>query len=456
MSSILDTFYILFKTNADEGIKGNKAFEKSAKDTERALKSENDATKEVGDNFVKMAESLASVAGAFAGFTVVKSGVIAAKDYNQELGITGKLLGQNVQTLDTFSRAAEAAGGTASGALGDMKSVLQNAASSGFKSFDIGSYLRKVRENANQYDDPLQKQRVFGLAGINDRGLQTILSKGSDKDLNAFLAKYKSTLKPGDIDAVLNIQQTESSIAKSITKYWTTFTTAIQKGVGILGDAAARHISAVANSPSATVVTAGIGLGASSVVAWKGVGSILRGVKTFFTGASAAAPEAAAEVAGGSSVFGGPLAWIAAVGALGWEPYMTGLKKEKEYFDKKRTSSNQKSVSTALPAESDLVKYTDSSLPPSPVNFTGEGNFETVHGSKTVLSVLNAKAALKTAAQASPASGSSVNVNVDKIIVNTQATDSKGIAESIVDEVREEFKSGLHFLAGIFDDARAR
>jgi len=111
--SYFDVFYLLFKSNADDVIKGNKAVEKSTKDTEQALKNTRDTTQEVGANFVKMAESVGTAIGAIGGLEILKTGVKNAIDLNTNLKVTAENLGMTAQQLRTAQEAAKQFGGTA-------------------------------------------------------------------------------------------------------------------------------------------------------------------------------------------------------------------------------------------------------------------------------------------------------------------------------------------------------
>src|ERR1035437_1595812 len=100
--SVLDTFYILFKTNADDVKRGMDVVNKAAKETEKNLKNTNEQAATLGQTFVKMVTGGAELAGMAAAFSMVKAGVIDQRNYNAELGRTVTQLGQNVGHMNAL------------------------------------------------------------------------------------------------------------------------------------------------------------------------------------------------------------------------------------------------------------------------------------------------------------------------------------------------------------------
>lgn len=472
--SAFNVFYLLFKSNSDDVIKGNKAIEKSTKDTERALKNTNDQTKEIGQNFVKMVEGAAGAVGTFIGAEVLKTGIIQAKDYNQQLGLMGRLLGQNVNTLDTFARAAQAAGGTQGGALSDFNAILSGFASRGQKIPSIEAYIAGLRERIKN-QSPNEKIRTLGdLAGIHDKGLQNIIATYSDKDLKTYLEKYKSTLKPEDIDAAMGLTENEATLGKSVTRFFTQFLTSTQKTISSAAEKAASGLNAISSSPTATVTTGVGSILAGSYLFKKYAGRIFKGAKNFLSGAEPEAefvdqfaPKAAAAGSAGLSYTG-----------IGTGVAMAGYGLYKGYFEYKKLIDNladsfngkkqagslsgalknktgQNNAGFNLPVNGGKNPASDLSVPSGDDIMNSPAAMQDLQRAlSTQKHIQNAKNTLSLASSLSPATGGSVNVKIEKIDVVTQATDASGIAQSIGGKLKEEIYSHLNFLSAIFDDAR--
>lgn len=261
--SIINTFWILFKSNSEDVIKGNKAIEKSTKETERSLKNTNEEASKLGQSFVKMVEGAAGAAGAYIGFNAIKNGVNQTAEYNKQLGVMGKLLGQNASTMDTFARAAEAAGGSVAGALSDISGISQSAVRLGLPVPAIDKYAERVRDwTKNQ--TPNEKLRTLGMAGFNDPGLQRIIGFSSDAEFGEWMSKNRSTLTPAEIDAALKLQETKSSINKSSGNFFSRLLEYVSPGVTAGGDKASDLLNAVAGNKAATLGGTAAGIAASA------------------------------------------------------------------------------------------------------------------------------------------------------------------------------------------------
>lgn len=169
--NILDTFYVLYKSNASDVVKGNKEIDKSAKETERSLKGANEQSDKLGQSFVKAVESVASLAGAYAGFNFVKNGVMAQVDYNKQLTITSKLLGQNAEVWKQIAQRSAEAGGTREGALGNLQSLSQLAYERN-QVFDPEAYMARIRNRIKGAVTIQGKNRILDAAGFTDQGLR--------------------------------------------------------------------------------------------------------------------------------------------------------------------------------------------------------------------------------------------------------------------------------------------
>lgn len=110
MSGVFETLYLLFDADTD-GLK----------------KGENEAKKST-DNIADMFKKAASIATAAFGAAAIGAKIMHQAALNDQLGDTASLLGVNAQQLDLWSQAAVMADGTAEGFQGSLKSLAGEAA----------------------------------------------------------------------------------------------------------------------------------------------------------------------------------------------------------------------------------------------------------------------------------------------------------------------------------------
>jgi hypothetical protein len=172
---ILDTLYLIYKSNADDVIKGNKALDKSTKETERSLKNTRDTTQEVGTNFVKMAESAAKAIGALSGFEILKSGVQSSIDLNTNLKLNAENLKMTAQQLRVAQEAAKQFGGTAEEGRSDALKMAEANYLVGSAERDPQKMMANLRNRVSGMND---RQKYFFLkslglstAGIRQAGI---------------------------------------------------------------------------------------------------------------------------------------------------------------------------------------------------------------------------------------------------------------------------------------------
>jgi len=111
--AILDTLWILFKSDASDVKKGADEAEKSVKKLSDDLKQLDNTSTKVGHSFLSMAESFSTlIAGSVVAATFI-GGIKHAIEYGQELSKTSRLLNINAQDLLAWGNAVELAGGNA-------------------------------------------------------------------------------------------------------------------------------------------------------------------------------------------------------------------------------------------------------------------------------------------------------------------------------------------------------
>lgn len=109
--SILDTFYVLFKTNADEAADDIDDVDRASDKAGDSLHKMDGAAASVGASFVRMAAAIAAPILAMASFDAIANGVQARAQAILQLDQSASMLNSAVSDVDAFTRAIRAAGG---------------------------------------------------------------------------------------------------------------------------------------------------------------------------------------------------------------------------------------------------------------------------------------------------------------------------------------------------------
>lgn len=248
--TVLDSFYILFKSNADEAVAATKKVENATKAVEEATaelsKAQEDAGKKVGKNltdqekhlislqqkkkaamqeqraaekeqdkidkerlntgneFVKVIEKTAAAAAAYFSISAIGGGIFNAAKNNSDLKVQGDLLGQNVERIKALDAAGRAAGGEKGGIFAQYAAVFHDLSSKGLQAPDIETLNRFYREQLKlpQFQGKGGADRFFqGLPQpITDAGQKSLLTL-SNEDFEREISKQKELAKNSEISA---------------------------------------------------------------------------------------------------------------------------------------------------------------------------------------------------------------------------------------------------------------
>lgn len=113
--SILDTFLILFESNADDVKKGAREAEAATKGLDDKLKHANDSSDKLGKSFLSAAKTFAIAATAAFSVHRIAGAIFAQAELTDALGKTSRALDVNVEDLDAWGQAAARSGGSAAG-----------------------------------------------------------------------------------------------------------------------------------------------------------------------------------------------------------------------------------------------------------------------------------------------------------------------------------------------------
>lgn len=124
--SILDTFYILFESNAKAVKKATDEVYKPVDDLDRKLRDTDDSAEKVGNSFTEMVHSAAQALGVAISVGAAVRGVINAEGYALDLHRVADSLDTNITTLGAWAGAVKSAGGSAQGFISDVKNLSNN------------------------------------------------------------------------------------------------------------------------------------------------------------------------------------------------------------------------------------------------------------------------------------------------------------------------------------------
>jgi len=171
--SILDSFYILFKTgDAKEAKRDIKGVEDASDAASRKLDLMDKANKAVGSSFVELADSAVKVGAAFLGFSALKTGVDEAARMNAELDKLSKITGASVEDLSAWNGAIQSIGGGAEDLSITMSSLFDKYSQSGF-----AGNIKNVTGNMLELSDKFREMESRYPGSAYTYGSQAGLSK---------------------------------------------------------------------------------------------------------------------------------------------------------------------------------------------------------------------------------------------------------------------------------------
>lgn len=110
---ILDTFFVLFKSNSDDLKKGGEEAVKTTDKVEKKLKEAESASEKLGKSFGGMIARASGALTALISVGAIMGGIHAATEFAHSIGQMSHQLGYSAEVLDTWGAAVEQAGGSA-------------------------------------------------------------------------------------------------------------------------------------------------------------------------------------------------------------------------------------------------------------------------------------------------------------------------------------------------------
>jgi len=131
--SVLETFFILFESDASEAKKDIKGMDKALDDTEKSAKDGVASSDKAGASFVQMGKSaLGAVAGIFAIGSVIQGTLSKAAELDA-IGKFARTLGEDVGDIDAWGQAVIRAGGSADSFQASIESLNEKVVDASIK-----------------------------------------------------------------------------------------------------------------------------------------------------------------------------------------------------------------------------------------------------------------------------------------------------------------------------------
>lgn len=196
---VLEKFLILFESDADDANKDVKKLDKSLDDTEKSAIGASKASDGASKQFVSMGAKALGAIGGIVAITSAITGLISTAARIDELGKFADLIGENLEDIDAWGGAVVRAGGTAEGFQGSIKSLNEKMVDASVKGFNeitpffnqlgisivdvngkVKSTIDILPELASSFEG-IGKQKALGIGqklGL-DAGTIALLQQGS-------------------------------------------------------------------------------------------------------------------------------------------------------------------------------------------------------------------------------------------------------------------------------------
>ena len=123
MASLIETFGILFESDADDVKKGVNDAEDAAEDLESKLDDVDKTAEELGESFLDIISSAKGAIAGIVGFGALVGGVLNAAQMTDEVGKFSETLGLNVEDVGAWSEAVARSGGDVNSFRGSIQSL---------------------------------------------------------------------------------------------------------------------------------------------------------------------------------------------------------------------------------------------------------------------------------------------------------------------------------------------
>ncbi len=451
---ILDTFYLLFKSDSAQATKdvgeldkkvdalrqtGKKQSEqqqKDAKESTRQHKEFNESLKDTGYQYTKIAESLAQVGAATISAGGILKSVFATGEINSNLDTQSKLLGKSALELKAYGAAAESLGGNSGEFAADIEAQFHRFAALGLNTPSIKKILDADRAYIKTQPN---KDQAFQDLQITSTG-RKLLDLLPDEEYAATIDKFTKLSDQVEKGAVVAKEYHESwqEVSSAIDNVATAIGTSLFPVLAPVNHELAEFFNMFKND----------GEGAAGVLAAivVSIAAITKGlVGAAFAARTVAAVEVATPVAtvaagAGAAGLAIPTAIVAGGAALAYGAYKLS---SAHGFN---APSNQYQAPDALAEKKKAL-----GIPASYGSIMDEQlRLGQINRAKQSLDFVNQTPV--GASNIAVGGGKSTNVKIGDIHIHSAATDAKGIAGDVSNELERHINMAISNM----DDGVAR
>lgn len=225
---IFDTFYLLFKSNSDDLIKGNKAAEKSTNELGDKLKKTGDEAVGLGKEYKNIMDGVIQGIASIASVGSFISGITNINGLNSRVKVFSDTIGQSEQDIKTYGQAIEAAGGSFEDIFPLLEGVNKQFRDMGKNAPNIREAFAFVKEQVDALPDLASKLRLLERLNITSPGTRNLFigdSEQFDKDLIK-LEKLNWNAKQG-ADNARELARSWTFAQAAIGSFFTTISTVI-------------------------------------------------------------------------------------------------------------------------------------------------------------------------------------------------------------------------------------
>ena len=465
--SVLETFYILFKSNADDVDKGAQKATKSADKLEQSLAKTDARTEVVGRSFLQLATRASAAIGAVVGFTAVLNSALQAATYANSLADVSKSIGVSVEQISLWSDAVASSGGTVEGFQGTLRGMAMDFAQIettgksrllpffkelGVRVTDSKGKIKNVMDVLPDLADALSKVSAQKALGIGqklglDEGTIMLLQSGR-REVDAVLARQKElgvvTARQADIAKKYKDQLADTAhayrtlsleVATAVLPVFTYLSRKIEQVINFITshkDLTVGFFIAVGGAVMAYAVPAFIALAAATIEIWGPI-AILVGIISALASAFALVYEdVMVFMRGGDSLIGRVLDWITSFKAF--KVVVDALRAALRFLGD-TWDSIKGGISTAM----DWLNDGDDRVITASGQLIGKAQGQIGLASSNPITSQSSAAI----ASGTQTSNRNTQVNVGQVTVQTQATDAEGIAGAVGQSMNTQLRQAM-------------
>ncbi len=227
MPSILETFTLLFETDAEDVTRGAEDALDAVDNLEDQINRTDDSTTQLGESFLGLVESAQGAIVSLVGFGAITAGILNAAQYADDIGKFSQRIGANIEDVNAWSEAVIRSGGSATGLQSSVESLTNQLtdfvltgggeaaevfARLGISAFDATGQVRSafdlLPELAESFENLTSAEAVgFGQKLGLDQGTILLLQSGR-REVDALVRKQRElgtiTQEDADIAAAFN------------------------------------------------------------------------------------------------------------------------------------------------------------------------------------------------------------------------------------------------------------